>query len=556
MVEYNRSMTDDRRERRRFARYRKDEKILLQTAEGVFAARLFDYSPFGVEVRSTRKLRVHETARIVYDGMSEEGHVVWVRGNLAGIEFFKQHRGLLRNYALADLLMGLKLSGKTGTLKITSEQVEKNIYIDEGQPVFASSAPEVVSIVDLLVGGCRITSDGGKRVRSIARASGKKEGAVLVELGFLRASELPQAVQTQTEMTIRKAFRIVEGSFEFSEGSLPIRDIIRLRLSLADIIYQGIKTIEDTGYLERVLPPLDAVLSPSADPFDLYHDISLDAGDEKVLLLVNGQNNIRDILDRSLLDRFSTLKALHVFLSARIIEPGTEEIPDMLSLEEAVSEIVSDHDFLAEVDSLSMRCEDMGHYEILDVDSGASEREIKRAYYRKVKRYHPDRFFALDHEDLKNKLSRIFSRLNQAYSALSRNQIDTALHGGDARQRPASELARMKFEEAEMDYRAGRVERAISLFAQSVHLDGTKAHYRYGYGIALRQMKRYKEAEEALLIASRQAPANSGYLAELGHLYLALGLKVRARRFFDRALSISEDNERAKEGMAALEVMI
>jgi tetratricopeptide (TPR) repeat protein len=71
-------------------------------------------------------------------------------------------------------------------------------------------------------------------------------------------------------------------------------------------------------------------------------------------------------------------------------------------------------------------------------------------------------------------------------------------------------------------------------------------------GIALSKDEKYKDAERAISRALRAEPSNANYLAEVGHIYLALGLPKRAKGNFEKAISADSSNKRALEGMEKL----
>ncbi|MEW6213772.1 MAG: J domain-containing protein, partial [Nitrospirota bacterium] len=65
------------------------------------------------------------------------------------------------------------------------------------------------------------------------------------------------------------------------------------------------------------------------------------------------------------------------------------------------------------------RYESMGYYGILGLKETATQDEIKRAFYRAVKEFHPDEYPYLNSADLKDKLHTIFAFITQAYKTLS-----------------------------------------------------------------------------------------------------------------------------------------
>jgi hypothetical protein len=59
-------------------------------------------------------------------------------------------------------------------------------------------------------------------------------------------------------------------------------------------------------------------------------------------------------------------------------------------------------------------------FELLEIEQSADAREVKRAYFRLSKEFHPDRYFGKDiGDDYKEKLNRIFQAVKAAFELLS-----------------------------------------------------------------------------------------------------------------------------------------
>lgn len=75
-------------------------------------------------------------------------------------------------------------------------------------------------------------------------------------------------------------------------------------------------------------------------------------------------------------------------------------------------------ELIAIVDSVFVNLEHLTYYELLGLFRKANDADIKKAYFKRTKSFHPDRFFRHADKDLKNKLQEIFKQLNQGYRAL------------------------------------------------------------------------------------------------------------------------------------------
>ena len=123
----------------------------------------------------------------------------------------------------------------------------------------------------------------------------------------------------------------------------------------------------------------------------------------------------------------------------------------------------------------------------LGLPRGASVDEVKNAYLRLVKRFHPDRYAAPELADLQPALRDLLAALNEAYATLSdrvrRNDyLARTASGGRAATEAAAAAARADFQRAEAARRTGDHARA-RLFLESA----IRSDRRPDYLVALAQ---------------------------------------------------------------------
>lgn len=539
-------------ERRRFRRCPRETPVTIVRGKETYQLRLLDYSPFGIRIKTRPIFLPGEPIDIVIDQFHLKGHVVWVLGDNTGIAIDSPIAGDLGAYRLWDLLIGIRRSLKTGVLDIHSGEIKKTIYIKSGDPIFARSNIEDERLGEFLLRQGIITIDAYNHSVELMKKTGKRQGAVLVEAGYLKVEELPGLVRAQIEEIIRNAFKLLTGRFEFKEGPLPTDEIITLKLSLANLIYRGIKGIESLQFIRSELSDLNSIPSPAEDPYHLFQDIFIDERDRKLLILVDGKNTINDIIKKSQLNQFEALKTIYALLCTRIIElkePSiTGETMEAVSMDEVLRNGDIDEAFLREVEELYKKIDTMTYYEILRVSKDISNSELKKTYYRLVKRFHPDRYFRIGHDDLKNKLSKIFTMINNAYTVLSDSSRRVEYDSSLSKSEEHNDSALIRFEEGLEFYKRKSYSDAVTAFGQAVYLDPAKPRYHFYYGLSLIEVGKYKDAERSLLKAIELWPDNPDYVTELAFLYLRLDMKLRAKKTFERALTMAPDHKRAKEG--------
>lgn len=99
-----------------------------------------------------------------------------------------------------------------------------------------------------------------------------------------------------------------------------------------------------------------------------------------------------------------------------------------------------DDDFKREVIYVYQQLEDVNHYELLGVDQNAQRRQLRKAYFRMSKRYHPDRFYQKILGDYEKMIEAVFQRVTRAYQTLTnsrkRDEYDAALKQNDTGHQP------------------------------------------------------------------------------------------------------------------------
>jgi len=167
-----------------------------------------------------------------------------------------------------------------------------------------------------------------------------------------------------------------------------------------------------------------------------------------------------------------------------------------------------DPTFLIEVETFAAVLDQLDYYGVLKVPQTASPPEIKAAYYRESRAFHPDRFAASPDPVLRDLVGRIYKRINEAWTVLrddrKRQKYLADVTGPDR----ASKLRFTEADEAQVKQEAKQ--KVEDQFGQT-------PNGRKFYKVALEEIraKRLDKAEVALKSAMMYEPANAMFKEQL-----------------------------------------
>jgi tetratricopeptide (TPR) repeat protein len=227
------------------------------------------------------------------------------------------------------------------------------------------------------------------------------------------------------------------------------------------------------------------------------------------------------------------------------------------------------------------------HFEVLRLERSAGESEVKEAYFRLARRFHPDVHHGDSLGDLREELEAVFIKLGEAYDTLrdpeKRRDYEDRL--GRPRPRPAprasvppgagtqateppepeappaaldpeeqAQLAEESIRKAAKLFEQEKYWDAIQLLEPALEAAQGKARLRGQLILAQSRAKNprwAKEAESVLLTATRENPQAVDAWALLGELYAQKGLRTRAVTMYRKVLELKPDHEDAARYVAA-----
>jgi len=376
-------------------------------------------------------------------------------------------RGSLKHYSFSQILTYLNRQQKTGVLTVENKDIKKNIFVKNGSVIFASSNQNEDRLGEMLIRAGKITPEQYDKSVELLQQTGKRQGAILVELGYLTPKDLFREVKRQIKEIILSLFLWEEGTFSFEETP-PSTEVITLNMSMKSLISEGISRKEREKKEEE---------------------------------------NI----------------------------------------------------FMQKVTELYENIERLNYYDILEVDMKDSFSEIKKAYLKMAREYHPDKHHDLPDVSMKEKLTALFTFLNKAYDTLSdemrRKEYDAGLLRKAEKKEPDNDMikAEEQFRRGVDEIKKGNFWGAVDFLRWAIKINPQKSIYWAHLSLALSKMpRRSKDAEEAIVKAIELEPYNANYYIHLGMIYLQAGMKKRAVHQFETALNWDPTNKKAQKELERL----
>ncbi len=514
--------------------------------------------------------------------------------------------GRLHSTKLPILIRYLQQGKKTGILTLRRNDQERSIYLKGGDIIFATSKYEDDRLGEMLLKAGRISLEQYETSVALLRTTGKRQGTILVEQGYITPKDLFTAVLGQVKEIVLSLFTWIDGEYRFAEGDLPSDEVITLKMSTGNLILDGIKRINDWTRLSKEVSPWDSILQMSTNPKNLFQDIQLTSQERNFLKSIDGKKKARDLFKGTPLAPLATLQMIYFLLSVGIVEVGTRvstadqsteptspfqpqesRVEGQTKVEEDIlkavlqekradvedsqddifQKVVQDH--LASREKIRQAYETMNYqdyYQILNLHREATRNEIKRAYFRLAKEYHPDRHLQEGMEDMQECLEALFRRITEAYDTLliekTRKEYDLSLAMGAAHHTrgqaaestfsPEQQAAQL-YDRAKEAFKQSDMGQVVYCMEWVLRLGAEKAGYHALLGQALMTMpSKLKEAEQAFQKAIQLDPANAGYYISLGLVYKKGGMKSRALAQFQQALKWSPSNKQAQEEIQKL----
>jgi tetratricopeptide (TPR) repeat protein len=466
--------------------------------------------------------------------------------------------------SIAETLKDLCLSRSSGELQLSRGTAEKKVFFKNGTIIFAASNLDEDRLGDTLVKHKVISRAQLDDAFSQGSSTGKKQGLILVQMGILSPKELFQGLNLQVRSIILSLFSWETGQYRFIDRLPPQGEIVALHIQPATLILEGVVTrAAKMAQFRDHWDPNRRKIGPHPDPPWIAEDLRLPQDARTILALVEKGTHWKKIPPLTGLSEENTSAFLYTLAILDLISaaPVLPEEKDATRPQTMKPSPTPDR---SKIEELSGKLDKLNLYQVLRLQPGAGNEEIKASYLSMAKEFHPDRFIGNVYDDLRGNIDLIFMKINEAYTVLSnagkREEYDRKEVRLEAASRPQADsdsdpqIARAQYRKGMLALKEDDAWSAIESFRWAVNLSPRNPTYHTWLGAALtRTKKRLHEAEEHCKTAIALDYSNPLYYVHLGQVYKTGRLYKKAKEQFEIALKLKPGYSQALQGLKNLE---
>lgn len=465
-------------------------------------------------------------------------------------------RGPIEQGALPRVLRDLYVQRRTGLLHFTRGGDRASVCFIKGHIAWGQTSLEECRLGAVLARHDLVSQESIDQAYELV-GRGKRLGDVLLEAGSIDRETLDEALALQVRETLLAVFGWPEGAWSFEEHDA---DQFKgydqgLRVSTGNLIMDAVWCIVDPDVIRYALGNLDRPLALTTDPLLRYQRIALTQMDGMLVTQADGVRSAREVLATVPQDALEAQRSLFGLLCTGLLE--VVEVPAAAS--PAIELPLTREDVLQMHKVLAAR----DHFEVLGIPRSATSDDVRAAFVRLARRFHPDAQADPELASLRTEIEEIFTRLADADRVLSvpvrraeyekrlvLTEVQPLLHAvpEDAPEAPPPldpMTQAMTHEQmvasAEREFTEGRYWDALQV-VESVLGELQGRMRRRACLLRARALgenpKWRKEAEDQLKQVLTEDPGNVDALFHLGELYQAGGMNTRAAAMFRKVLEL------------------
>lgn len=451
----------------------------------------------------------------------------------------------------------------TGVLVVQPGRVEKKLYFNLGNLIFAASNLPGDGLGELMLReGALSQSQYDEATQRMAR--GERFSDALVSIGVCSPEKLRDWTRRQVTQIATSIFDYPAGRYyffdDFGEDFVPE---VGIALPMGRYLKAALDEASDLP-LEEMERDDNLWVDFSPDPLLRFQDLQLNPSEQRLMAAVTRPMRASELLKSCKLEGPQAAQALYSLLALGMLlasTPGAVPVSPTPAEDAAPAGAEDPAKFAKDMQVLLDLLDNGTYYQLMGVNANSLPGEIKKGYYKLVRRFHPDRH--MGRSEWIGSLQRIMDALTTAYKTLSdteaRAKYDKQLEesGAFAIGRGKTEkqvTAEDCLEKAKECLRGKNFAGSITWLRKCVEIAPSESKYRAMLARSLAAVPSYRQdAVDHYEKAIALDPWNTSAYYQLGELFETMKLPWRALPLYKKILDIDPDHSKARERLNAIE---
>ncbi len=462
---------------------------------------------------------------------------------------------------IALLLKDIHRERRNGQVTAECPGEQRTLYFQDGGLIFIKTGVPGERLGAVLLATGKITPREFEDIPQLLDGQ-RMIGEILVDKRVISQKDLYEAILAQMSLVVIRLFPRFDIRLEFHPRDRFMDPDFEVKMHLPPLIEKGIREMPFHPALADFLGPKVPVLGEGGAAESLSDE------EKDVLASFDGRGTASAAFQKRGGDPGIFWKSLYLgycldMVSLREPEPKQEPLrsaapvsPPPAAPAPEGKEAKADYRVLIEEAlEIKQRLPKTDYYQLLGVSRSANDDEIKKAYFRMARKFHPDRFGRSLAPSDKDAIDGVFDLVTKAYRILTNKDKKLEYTAGLSSLRPDEDIDRsgnadLRFRQGKTLFNQGRYEEAIVLLEEAVRLKEGKGDFHLLLAMAEVKIPALsRKAERDFLKATELEPWNPEGFLGLGLLYKREGLLLRAKKQFERALEADSEHRAARQAL-------
>lgn len=453
---------------------------------------------------------------------------------------------------IGNYLRNIYFEKKKGQLSFQHKGIQKYLFFMNGDLIYAQTNQPQELLGEVLFKLGKLSEKDHDRIDEYIEPK-KNLGESLIENNLISREDLKDGLIYQMREITLNIFSVFEGMFKFQAKDKFSEDAFDAKISIPVLIEDGIRRMKFDTHLKSFLG--QELIYPGEKRF--YFRLTEE--EKEIFELIEEKTAAEDLLNNFHFNEERFWKSLYLFYCLCLIDVSEES---QTKKNKESEKTIEQREFQKQINDVlvfGQKISVLNYYQILQVSSDSSASEVKQAYFKLARKYHPDLFSRNLSTEIKNKIDDIFDKITKSYHTLSddnkkqeyNKKLDSPKKGS---KKDLEKRAEVKFRQGKTLYNQARYKEAQVLLEEAVRMNQNKGNYLLLLAMSQSRIRLYKrKAVENFKKAIKLQPWIPDAYFGLGMLYKNEGMPTLASNQFKKALNVDPDNKAALKELGIID---